>query len=718
MDSESFSRFHPDSSEWDDPIAWNPLEEEDYPDFSQVAPLDLQIMEDLGARVRAAIPDGMPTDLVPLQTVHGMEVGDDRLDFSRSVPVLAAGLVFQQEVFGMKTSESDTYISKDIWNFCEVSGALPTDISQSFHVCRKSGNFHDLGFTDVPPLRIILDVMKGDRSHSSTIPGKAAMLGARMRTPRTEHRFGLHLASFIQDGNLRSSMSTEPKYLPQIMGGSGVQALFDNVKNVYISTYAYRGGICQRVYGTACRELQECLTSLERGEAFMPVLCSRLRDKQEYLHGTYANQVLIPPTYLKDISRNPEVRPILLASSGSNRFACFENRMLRTRTLVTRSEAERSMEYYTRIERQVLSHQKVEITDAAIKLQRARSRAEYGNAITCNVAFANLLKRQATLKDVQALIGQKFLPVGTGVTHFTMWDAQFLFDGGRSEHYSIEDLSTCEDLFVRSEVSEEETYKIGHLILHPTIGNTTRRVETTTKVGLYQINQSMEQWSEDILQKLQEQRIGNQPVPYFTALSVFEQKPEWVNDDTLLIARCLRDTEGRNYRSSSVILVSDDRRLGNQMANTCNVYVIRVPSLEFIRWMKYRDLEPQSQSGWGLELLSHTIDRRGRRDEIVSSYVDTGSLAAAMSKLDTCDDPGQDGKIFRRVLTETGTREGHRFCSYSLQRLEGKQHVQSEIHRPVRLPKRFRYGNFPEGRQPRTPSGSWRSGHSVTDSNK
>jgi hypothetical protein len=690
------------------------LEEEDFPDFSNVSPMDLSVMEDLGERVRASIPEGLPTSLVPFHEVNGMEVGDDRLDFSRSVPVLAAGLVFQEEVFGMKTSTSDTYISTDIWNFCEVSGTLPTDVSQSFHVCRKSGNFQNLGFTDVPPLRIILDVMKGDRSHSSTMPGKATMLGARMRTPRTEHRVGLHLASFIQDGILRTSMSTEPKYLPQIMGGSGVQALFDNVKNVYISTYAYRGGICQRVYGTACRELQECLSLLERGKAFMPILCTKLRDKQEYLHGTYANQVFIPPTYLRDDSRNTEARPILLASSGSNRFACFENRLLRTRALVTRSEAERSIEYYTRIERQVLSHQTVEITDLNLKLLKNQARAKYDNAITSNVAFANLLQRNATLKDVRALIGQEFLPINTGVTHFSMWDAKFLFDGGRSEHYSIEDLSSCEDLFVRSEISEEETYKIAHLVFHPIVGQTSRRVETTTKVGLYQINQSMEQWGETILHQLQDVRQDNHPVPYATALTVFERYPEWVNDDTLLIARCLRDTADRNYRSASVILVSDDRRLGNQMANTCNVYVIRVPSLEYIKWMHFRDLNPQTQSEWGIELLTHTIDRRGRKDDLVSSYLDTGSIAAAMSQLEaeSGQGPGVD-KLYRRVLTETGYRNGHRFSSYSLQFIEGKEHVRSEIHRPVRLPKRFRYGNFPEGRQPRTPSGSWRSDHST-----
>lgn len=704
------STFSPDSTEWDTPYQWNPLDYEyKLPVYEE--DLDLQELEDLSLDALALLPEGMPSDPFISNIVFGEEVGDDRLDFSRAPLRLAAALVVQEKIMGMKTSDPDTYISKWIWNFCEVSNPIPTDVTQSYHHCRKSGTFKNLGFTDVPPLRIILDVMKGDRSHSSTVPGKAAMLGARIRTPNPKHLPTLQLASYMQDGFLRSSMSSEPKYLPQIMGGSGARALFSSSKNLYLSVHAYRGSTCQRVYGTACRELQSCLSYLERGTATMPVLCQRLRDKQEYLHATYAEKVLIPPTYLRDELKETLPPPITLASGGANRFSCFENRLVRTKTLVTRTIAERQHAYYTRVRRQILSGSTITESEGVIGLEKARARHKYGEALTANTAFANLLARNATTKDVRVLLEMNFIPVNTGVTHFTKWDADFLFNGGKGETYSIEDLSFCEDMFVRTEVSDEETYKIGNLVLHPLIGLQAKRVVTKTKVGLYQISQSMEEWASTILSELQSRRQPGGPVRREDALQVYEKYPEWVNDDTLLIERCLRDTASRNYRSVRVLLISSDRRLGNQMAQTCNVTVSRVEPLDYIKLMESTDLQFLSKQE-SLQYAAIQLNTRGRSDGITCTYVDTGSVMAAASKLDV--QPLDDRTQFvRREVRETGfTPSGTRFSSYVLTPLAQKVRLPENIHRPVVLPKRFRYGNFSEDRQPRTPVGSWRSGSS------
>lgn len=706
--TNAVSTFSPDATEWDDPIQWNPLDfEYEVPEYG--GDLDLKELEELGQDVIDLLPDSMPSDPFISSKVFGEEVGDDRLDFSRAPIRLAAALVLQEKAMGMKTSKEDTYISRWVWNFCEVSNPIPTDVTQSYHFCRKSGTFENLGFTDVPPLRIILDVMKGDRSHSSTAPGKVAMLGSRMRTPNTQHLPSLQLASYMQDGLLRTSMSSEPKYLPQIMGGSGARALFNNPKNLYLSVYAYRGSTCQRIYGTACRELQSCLSYLERGRATMPVLCQRLRDKQEYLHATYDEKVLLAPSSLRDEVNDHLPSPILLATGGANRFSCFENRLVRTKALVTRTIAERQHAYYTRVRRQILSGSTLDQTESVIGLEKARARSKYGNALTANTAFANLLARKASPKDVRALLDEGFIPVNTGVTHFTWWDAQFLFNGGRSETYSIEDLSFCEDMFVRTEVSDEETYKIGNLRLAPLIGNKPKLVVTKTKVGLYEINQSMEDWSDTIMTELQSRRELGHPVSRETALQVFEKYPEWVNDDSLLIQRCLRDSADRNYRTSRVLLISSDRRLANQMAQTCNVTVMRVDPIDYIKLMESTDLEFLSKTE-NLQLATIEMNHRGRGDGIAFQYLDSGSVMAAASKLDM--QPLDDRPQFvRREVREAGyQKSGSRFSSYVLTPLKQKAKLVDEIHRPVVLPKRFRYGNFPENRQPRTPSGSWRSG--------
>jgi len=306
-----------------------------------------------------------------------------------------------------------------------------------------------------------------------------------------------------------------------------------------------------------------------------------------------------------------------------------------------------------------------------------------------------------------------FISVNTGVTHFTKWDARFLFNGGRGETYSIEDLSFCEDMFVRTEVSDEETYKIGGLHLHPLIGRRPKQVVTKTKVGLYEINQSMESWANTILSELQSRRTEQGPVVRDQALQVFEKYPEWVNDDSLLIERCLRDTADRNFRSTRVLLVSSDKRLGNQMAQTCNVTVSRVDPMDYIKMMQSTDLEFLSKIE-SLQTAVAELNERGRRDGTQFMYLDTGSIMAAASKMDL--QPFDDRPQFvKRNVVETGIdNAGHRFSSYTLTPLGSKNKLSECIHKPILTPKRFRYGNFPEGRQPRTPTGSWRSGSTAS----
>jgi hypothetical protein len=200
-------------------------EEDDF-DF-RTAPLDLKVFEDLGRSTRSVLTEYNLDSRHPASTkVAGEEVGDDRVDISLDPLRLSSMLVVQEKVMHMSTSDADTFISKSLWNFCEVTGGIPTSVEQMFHHCRKVNGFENLGFVDTPPLRILLDVSKGESSHSSTMPGKATMLGNRMRTPRSELLRDWYLASYLQDGLLRTSKSTEPKYLPQIMGGSGVRAPF------------------------------------------------------------------------------------------------------------------------------------------------------------------------------------------------------------------------------------------------------------------------------------------------------------------------------------------------------------------------------------------------------------------------------------------------------------------------------------------------------------
>jgi len=691
-------------------------DEDDF-DIESYVP-DLEFIEDLG-RGTKEVYDEYNLGARPRisSRAEGEEVGDDRLDICHDPLKLASMLIVQERIMHMATSVSDTFISKSLWNFCEVTSGIPTAVEQSFHFCRKRGEFENLGFVDVPPLRIIIDVSKGESSFSSTMPGKATMLGNRMRTPRTELLRSWYLASYLQDGCLRTSRSTEPKYLPQIMGGSGVRAPFGHPENLYLSVHAYRNGEYQRIYGTACQELRQCVSLLEEGTASMPVLCQRLRDKQEYLHGTYANKVFIPTYTQMDVTKESLPKPLIEATGGANRFVAYENRLVRTRNLVTRTEAVRLHAWGTRVRQQLLSCADIPTTDALIQQESRRQRKRFDMALNANAAFANLLRRNATIKDVQALTNEAFLIVNTGVTSFSRWDSEWLFHGGRDETFSIEDLTISEALYLRDEVSEEETFKVGGIPLNPVYGHPRRPIQTTTKVGLYQINSGMEEWAENLTARLLSHRVDGEPIRRSDAHAEFLADPEWVNDDSGIIARGLRDSLSFHARSFRVILASDDKRLANQLSNTCNIYVHRVSARDYIQYavsngFSFQDINP------GVERFTDAfINAYGREDPIRQVYVDTGSIASAAAKLQFEGSSSGSNKLFERKLVETGLNaSGKRFEKYTLVELESRTYLPCQFIGPTQKAKRYRFKPSTVGdhyRSPEASERSWRSGDSI-----
>jgi len=668
---------------------WDPLD-----GFEDSIPyerhLDLEVIKSMGESVAYIAKYYDLTD-APFHSgrTEGEEVGDDRIDFSCDHWNLSSALMCQERVSRMVTSANDTTISSSLWNFCEVTNTIPRHPGQSFDRCRKVGEFKDLGFVDVPPLRILLDVMKGDRSHSSTAVGKATMLGSRMRTPRSEFLRDMHLASYLQDGYLRTSKSSEPKYLPQIMGGSGVRALFSNPVNLHLYVKAYRGGRCDRIYGSATRELRQSVDSLELGKrVIMPILNRRLRDRQEYLHGTYAEKIFIPKrSYMLSFRENlPD--PLIEESGGANLFASFENRLLRTRHLVTRTGAEREWENTTRIRDRLLSRYSTTVS----KLQRESfekkaARRKFGMALNANTALANLLERKGSLSDVIQLTNDNFIIVHCGATHFTKWDAEWLFFGGKGESFSIEDLTSSEDLYLRTEVSEEETMKVGSIPLRPIVGNVQRRVVTTTSVGLYEIGSGMYEWACNLTDRLIEHRreVGR-PLRPADALRDYAKDPEWVNDDTLIIARCLHDTVGRAARSTTVALVSADRRLANQLSNSCNVTVVWVDPRSYISTCLELGFGPLTEVE--PEIVTSFLGTTGQHP-LSRVYVDTGSVNSFLARIES-----REGGKLKFHINHSCSGGDHwsrpRTSHYSVVTTDIMANLQYRIIRPIERPKRFR----------------------------
>jgi hypothetical protein len=692
--------------------SWNPLNylppSEDVSDIE----FDLDTIDTIGSYTREILVKyELPVTRPGKEPVTGSEVGDDRKDGSRSATKLACGIACQSLVVEMVTSWPDTIISSSLNNFCEVTSFVPCAPEQSYDYARKVGDFSNLGFNDSPILRIIMDVAKGSGDHSSTPVGKMSLLGSRVATPRAENRLTWMLASWLQDAFLHTSRATDPKYLPSIMGGAGVTPLFDEVDNLYLFVMAYRGGKYSRIYGTATAELESCLDLLERGEAASPVLCLRLRDKQEYLHGTYAEKVFVPTAAAKAEAQGILPPPLYTATGGANRTANVQNRLERSRMLITRTQAERDVEHHVRLKLVLGSHwESVTASESALKLQSMISRSRYEMALSANSALRNLLARNASPEDCISLLGDKaFHTVTTGKREFSYSQAAWLTDGGKKETYSIRDLTASEDMFVREEVAMDETFRISGIPLRPIIGDVITPTMTKAKVGLYEISSSQEEWAAEKVEQLIRLRTeGHATLHHEEVLSVFLRDREWVNDDTLLIQKCLDETAGRQQSTTAVLLVTNDRKLARRMADTCACTVYRLTSHDYVKVCMR--LKVNSNTEIDLQTLLRHVTSSGKRETPKYLYIDTGSVASASAEFS--QEP--DGSYVRKQLLEaTVLPDGRRSARYILRKTD--MSVPLKLHKveSVTRPRMFRFTT----RHPRdsfslsfnSETGSWRA---------
>lgn len=645
--------------------------------------VDLDEIRSIGIKTRElSIREGIPLSGRSSKT-KGREVGDDRVDLNKVPDPLLCTLVVQEEVIHMVTSNEDTGVGRSSWNFCETTGGPPTDPTQGYDFARRRGDFTNLGFNDSVVLRLILDVQKGEgEEHSSTEAGKMSMLGSRLATPRKENRGVWQIASLFQDAALCTHKASEPKYLPTAMGGSGVTALFDNPKNILFYVLAYKGGTYRRIYATAVAEAQTCLEYLERGLQTAPILCPRLREKQEYFWGTWADKVFVP--IRQEIKSSDGVQPpvpILSESGGSNRYQSFENRLLRTRRIVTRRQAEVEWAHTQRLENIFMALYD-DMKDYAIldKDRASIARARFNGALNANSALQNLLKREATEKDARILMGDRaFRMLTTGRRDFTLLDAEWVYNNGKGKTFSLLDLGFSTEYYVREEVSSEETFKVAGLVLHPYTSRGLTTQTTRTQVGLYQINQSMEEWADELLTQLVTMRDAKgAPLGPDEAGPIYDKNREWVNDDTGIISQCLRETSSLGPLSAGVILISDDRRLANQMAETANVSVTRIRPRDFLAYHR----GPVSAT---MQVTAKDLADGFRKDiSRYQVYLDTGSLASSAAKMEI--DTTTDVVYDRQVLSTGTDPEGSRYTSYTLTKVDEVRKFRTFIHRPVLRP--------------------------------
>jgi len=608
--------------------------------------------------------------------ILGAEVGDDRVDVTNDPLLAALELVFQETVLGMRTSKEDTGITKDLWNFCEVTTGLPCSKGTMYNYARRNSDFTKLAFVDSPPIRVVIDTTKIDRVHSTSYKGKVKVLGAKLRSSNAICTGYLDVANLFQDALLAVWKGSDPKYLPTTLGGCGCPDMYSDPYNTYLSMKSFRGGGYDRLYGTAVEESKVVIAENERGLPSYAIISEILRDNDELAFATFANYVAVPD--LEEIAPDPDMPTPLYKRAGvRNEVTSVEGRLVNAKRLVTKPQAQVEWARTKRIQDYIFSGKDILLSEDLSKCKRAQRRGKLYGALRGNTAFMNLLERKGSNKDIMDLLSQRWQTVSFGQSEFTVEHANWLSRGAKGETLNIYDIPSSYDMFVRKEVSLEESLKVGGINLRVQGASDWMPQKTVAKVGLYEITKPMEQWCDDKIDALIAIKADKgRPLHRHELMPIFTEDREWVNDDTSLIQMCI-DITREMPPHSQVCLISNDRRLANQMSHQTNTVVILVDPACLPRVFPEKVWNEASKLT-ALEVFMKYPKNRfsyGYLKIPVAVLIDTGSVSSALSRLEVDDSSGVT-KFFERRYTVCGlTPSGHRFDEYEKRELHFESYL-------------------------------------------
>lgn len=573
--------------------------------------------------------------------IFGMEVGDNRISCSPYRRVVTMEHIVQEDVYRMVTSIPDTYVSADHFDIAETLTIIPRDPLESIGYAKKHGT-KNLGFIDTVALRVIVTAEANDKIHSSTNSGKSDWIGSRMLSPREELKWLIHLASFFQDGILGTHRNKSPKYLPRRMGGSNCPPLFGHFENTYLYLLAYKNGSYSRVYGSAINELRDSVSRMDSGEPAKAPLCDLLSKKGDYLHCTFANMILL--------QKFEENLPMALYKSMGNsaEVAGFESRMLSTKRLITKSQALVEQDRAERITRALFSVDGVKNFELDIRIKEREIRENFKFARSANAAVQRLLAREGNRQDAEILMKEFGYEVNmNGVPELTFEDVKWLVKyKGQGEIFSYEDIPVAEDMYIRAEISREETLRVKGIKLLPEFNYKPRKyVETKAKIGLWRISEDMEEWADNrILELSQERERLGAPLVKEQVMRIIREKPEWVRDDGLIVLK-LREIAKFSPISTNVIVTADSR-LCYTASRLTGLNIVQLDPIECILRLKPPELSVDNCA----EVLYPIIDTVNKTiinycPKAEHLLVDTASVEAFASRLTNLNKDGKENGI-------------------------------------------------------------------------
>jgi len=123
-----------------------------------------------------------------------------------------------------------------------------------------------------------------------------------------------------------------------------------------------------------------------------------------------------------------------------------------------------------------------------------------------------------------------------------------------------------------------------------------------------------------------------------------------------------KDAQTNNWPETSyVAIVTTDEKLCKKVAHSANICVAVLHPVTYLLIMRKYGLEPNTPENKEYAGYLPLYGNKGEKRPVLAYYVDTGSLAAHLSRLDEVK-----SNVYKRTLNYVGTKNGRRNELYTL----------------------------------------------------
>jgi hypothetical protein len=447
----------------------------------------------------------------------------------------------------------------------------------------------------------------------------------------------------------------------------------------------FRGGGYDRLYGTAVQEAREAIRLTEEGKPTPCIISEMLRDDDSLCFATFANFVAVPDKDKFCTYQDELPMPLYERVGVKNEVASVEARLVQAKRIIPKPQARVEADKARRISKYIFSS--IDIVED-LKAQRDASfsrRKQISGALRGNTAYMNLLNRHGSKEDINALFRQGWKPCVSGQGEFSLEHARWLSKGARGKTLNIFDIPITQDMYLRSEVSIDESLKVGGIVLN--VQGKTKWIpqRTITKVGLYEITSTMEEWCDEKVFQLTKKRDElRRPLTRPEILPIFVKDREWINDDSTLIELVIEAT--RDFgRETQVALVSSDRKLANNMCRQANVQIVLVDPTTLPGafpdkvWNSHTEITNSEM----YDVYPENRKSSRKLKEPLLVVLDTGSINSKLSKITVEESDSCDKVFYLTSLVASGhNNDGTRYEEVQKRTLYGTSKVGVRVYHP------------------------------------